>query len=296
MSSVIRGRLRPAAVRRAIGALVLLAAAAAAGGCALVAVGAGAGAGAFAYTQGRVGRVYDAEEPRVAQASIEALESMKIQVVDRSGDPSGTRIAGRRADGTLVSIDLVRLGPRRTEAGVRTGAVGLIDREASEKIHALIAARLAPAGVAAPGPVREPASHPAPRTAEPRTPPAEAPGGGVPAAAGPVPEAVVCFGAQSNALPPGETAKLDRLAGMLLRDPEMRVLLRGQGDAGGATEFDRMLAEGRASSVKMYLVGKGAAPSRVAVIGPEDRRRPDAGRGGPGPPAAGCVEVWREGR
>jgi outer membrane protein OmpA-like peptidoglycan-associated protein len=296
MSSIIRSGARPAAARRFIGALVLAAAAAAASGCALVAVGAGAGAGAIAYTQGRVVRVYGAEEPRSAQACIAALESLKIEIVEQSGGPSGTRIAGRRADGTVVNIDLAPRGPRRTEVGVRTGAVGLTDREASERIHAAISARLAPAGAAAPGPGREPALRPAPRPAEPRTPPAEAPGGGAPAAAGSGPEAVVCFTGKSNALPPGETAKLDALAGMLLRDPEMRLRLLGHGDGGEAAELDRLLAEGRASSVKMYLVGKGAAPSRIVLIGPEERRRTETGRGGAGPPAAGCVEVFRDAR
>ena len=61
--------------------------------------------------------------------------------------------------------------------------------------------------------------------------------------------------------------KLDRIAEALIRQPDLKASLNGYSDASGSTEYNRMISESRASSVKMYLVGKGVDPLRISVVG-----------------------------
>jgi OOP family OmpA-OmpF porin len=61
--------------------------------------------------------------------------------------------------------------------------------------------------------------------------------------------------------------KLDKIAETLIRQPDLKVSLNGYSDASGSTDYNRMISESRASSVKMYLVGKGVDPLRVSVVG-----------------------------
>ena len=111
-------------------------------GCAAVIVGAGAGAGAAAYIKGRVTRTYDAEYHQTVRASIETLGSLKMAVIEKAADELKTTIHAKRADGTPVSLEVVRTGSGQTEVGVRTGAVGITELDASEQIQEWISERI----------------------------------------------------------------------------------------------------------------------------------------------------------
>jgi hypothetical protein len=105
-------------------------------GCAVIIIAAGAGAGAAAYINGRVTQTYDSDYRLTVRASIEALDSLKLAVSEKTANESKTFIRAERADGTPVSVEVVPAGPGQTEVGVRTGTLGINELEASEQIQA----------------------------------------------------------------------------------------------------------------------------------------------------------------
>lgn len=271
-------RAKSSAGARCAAGLLALFILVAAAGCAVIAVGAGAGAGVAAHRLGRVERVVDAEPAAVERAVEEALRAHGVAVTERRATADGAWIEGRRPDGTAVVVDIARRGPQRTAVGVRTGALGVSETEASERLLARIAERLGAAASRERGGGRDPASR----------------SGAAPGRAARPPEAVVCFAAGSNALDADASATLDRLAATLRQRPEAKLHLRGHADADADAppELGRLLAEGRAGAVKMHLVGKGVSPESVTTA---PGSLPERGAAG-APPAAGCVEIFLDGR
>jgi outer membrane protein OmpA-like peptidoglycan-associated protein len=245
-------------------------------GCAAVIVGAGAGAGAAAYIKGRVTRTYDAEYHQTVRASIETLGALKIAVMEKAADELKTTIHAKRADGTPVSLEVVRTGSGQTEVGVRTGAVGVTERDASEQIQEWISERIGKksleesktAGKSGQTLQPEPVEKPPHASVGPDTAPKKESSTSILGTAKrSPPERTIYFDQDSNELLKNEVLKLDRIAEALIRQPDLKVSLNGYSDASGSTEYNRMISESRASSVKMYLVGKGVDPLRISVVG-----------------------------
>ena len=227
-------------------------------GCAsgLIALGAAAGGGA-AYIAGEDTRVYEAEYSQAVQACLETLRTLKIPVSERQSDELKTTLQARRADDTPVRVRVERKGPGRTQIGVRTGTLGLSDLTASEQIHAALGARL---GRSAPGAEASTTRDPGQKEkAEERSEPQFV--------AGTSPELSIYLAADSNELRPGETEKLDRVVETVKLRPQARITLAGYTDSIGADDYNLMIAESRASTVKLYLVAKGVEPHRVTVVG-----------------------------
>lgn len=85
----------------------------------------------------------------------------------------------------------------------------------------------------------------------------------------PLPEAplIVRFKNDTNTLAQDDIQKLGILAETLRLHPNARVEVHGHTDSVGAAEYNRMLSEFRASSIKGMLVGKGIAPGRIESKG-----------------------------
>lgn len=245
-------------------------------GCAAVLIGAGAGAGAVAYTKGKMTHTYDADYRRTVQASIDALDSLKLPVSEKTADAAQTVIRAKRADGTPVSVEVVPAGPARTEVGVRTGAVGISELAASEQIQTHIRERLARLALEESKAAERTAAETRPQTAEepPRAMaapaaasekarPAAIPAGGQRSS----PELTIYFGRDSNELPGSEIAKLNKIVEAFNRQPDLKLILNGYADASGSGEYNRMISESRAAAVKMYFAGKGVDPGRMTVVG-----------------------------
>jgi outer membrane protein OmpA-like peptidoglycan-associated protein len=81
---------------------------------------------------------------------------------------------------------------------------------------------------------------------------------------------VLPFGSNTNELPPEVLARLDELAGYLLRKTDSDIVVKGYTDALGGNEYNRNLSTFRANVVKSYLAGKGISPNRIKVIGMGD--------------------------
>lgn len=101
-----------------------------------VAIGAAAaavGAGTYYYIKGDLKRNYEAPMDKTWDATVKALEALKINVESKQHDALTGVINGKLADGKSLSVNLKRINESTTEVGVRIGTFG--DRERSEAIH-----------------------------------------------------------------------------------------------------------------------------------------------------------------
>jgi outer membrane protein OmpA-like peptidoglycan-associated protein len=242
-------------------------------GCAAAVVGVGAAAGVGgSYLAGKETRTYDAEYARVVQVCQETLSDLKAPVSRTDVKASMTTILARRTDDTPVTIEVVRVGPGRSQVGVRTGRVGVSELEASNEIHDALRERLR-IKISEAGQTDASASRAAESAQPPAIPDKRSPGRKTGEASprtfaksAPA-ELTIYFLRDSNELRPDEAAKLDKLAETTLRQPETRLTLNGYTDSVGPDDYNLMIAESRATSVKLYLVAKGVNPLLIAVAG-----------------------------
>jgi len=82
----------------------------------------------------------------------------------------------------------------------------------------------------------------------------------------------IYFKHNSNDLTPEAVQKLNEVAEYMSANPNVTAVLRGYTDSMGDYNYNLMVAGFRATTVKMYLVGKGIAVSRITAvgIGPKD--------------------------
>jgi hypothetical protein len=104
------------------------------------AVAAGAAAGTYFFVKGNLKRSYEAPVEKVWEATLQAVEELKLATESKKHDAFGGQIEGKMADGDSFKIELKRLGEKSTEVGVRIGAFG--DRTKSEAIHDKILSKL----------------------------------------------------------------------------------------------------------------------------------------------------------
>lgn len=71
---------------------------------------------------------------------------------------------------------------------------------------------------------------------------------------------------------PGSFAALDRIVGVLIKYPEVRVAVSVHIDAKGSAKYSRRVTQKRADSIKRYLVEHGVAAHRVDPRGYEESR------------------------
>ena len=243
-------------------------------GCAVAVLGLGAAAGTgAAYVTGKDTRIYDSEYHQTAQACMETLNSLKIPVSQATADGLKTTIQAKRADETPLQIEVVRAGPKRSEVGIRTGVVGISELEASNQIHDALKERL----IRKDPELAKTAGTPKSLMDEPEHPPEiqakRDPGrktdelSSISFARRAPLELIIYFVRDTNELRPSETAKLDQVVEIISQQPETRLILNGYTDSVGSSDYNLMLAESRAASVKLYLVAKGINPLQITVAG-----------------------------
>jgi hypothetical protein len=101
---------------------------------------AAAGVGTYAYIRGDLKRNYEAPIDKAWEATVKAVEELKITIESKQHDAFGGTIKGKMADGKSLEINLKRLGETSTEIGIRIGIFG--DRQKSEAIHDKILSNL----------------------------------------------------------------------------------------------------------------------------------------------------------
>lgn len=101
-----------------------------------VAIGAAAaavGAGTYYYIKGDLRRNYEAPMDKTWEATMKAVEALKLSVESQNHDALTGIIKGKMADEKGFEINLKRINDNLTELGIRIGTFG--DRGRSEAIH-----------------------------------------------------------------------------------------------------------------------------------------------------------------
>ncbi|MBW2569265.1 MAG: DUF3568 family protein [Deltaproteobacteria bacterium] len=111
-------------------------------GCAVFVAGTGTGAAVYTYKCGELKRSYQASFDKTILACNAALKSLKITINKKTPDGIQTRIKGKCADKTSITIKIKMIAPNITEISIRSGIIGLWDKERSGSIHACIAQKL----------------------------------------------------------------------------------------------------------------------------------------------------------
>jgi len=111
-------------------------------GCAAFVAGTGAGAGVYTYVNGELKTSYHAEFDETNRACTEVLNSLEMEITEKTSDSIKATINAKQSNGTPVTIKTVMITPGTTEVSVRSGIVGIWDKKVSELIHASIAQRL----------------------------------------------------------------------------------------------------------------------------------------------------------
>jgi outer membrane protein OmpA-like peptidoglycan-associated protein len=75
------------------------------------------------------------------------------------------------------------------------------------------------------------------------------------------------FDFDSSVLKPGAYGEIDRVADVLKKYPETRILVEGHTDNTGPEAYNQKLSEQRAQAVKNSIVSKGVASSRIETTG-----------------------------
>lgn len=77
----------------------------------------------------------------------------------------------------------------------------------------------------------------------------------------------VLFDFDKYELKPGAREKMAKVSGILLAYPGLKIELEGHTDSVGSDEYNQVLSERRANSVRAYLIGQGVPPDTVSAVG-----------------------------
>ena len=234
-------------------------------GCAVALIGIGAGIGAFAYINGKLIKTYESEYHTTIMASRKTLEELKIPITEEIGDELNTIIRAKRPNGMPIAIEVERIEQNLTEVSVRSGAVGVWDREVSMEIHELINAKLDVRELIDAKLDTKDTKYITHSIQEES--PAEISNQEDTQKHGKNEDTVIYFNHNSNDLSEESKQKLDQIAKVLIENPQSQILINGFSDSSGPDSYNQLISESRAAVAKVYLVAKGAKPSRIDIEG-----------------------------
>ena len=78
---------------------------------------------------------------------------------------------------------------------------------------------------------------------------------------------IIPFDYNTNELPEKAYSMLDRIARVMLQNPDMEVIVRGYTDILGAYQYNKKLSELRANTVQSYFVARGISPMKIRTTG-----------------------------
>ncbi len=220
-------------------------------------------------------KTYPTDYHTTVQASNDTLEDLQIPVTETIADGLKTTSKARRADGTPVVVQVVRISRKSTEVSVRAGQVGFGDRRVANQINEFIHEQLDPSisTSARQGFTEENLDESIDQQVAVPAPSAQAGDQGWNRSPAKVAEMlndsifIIYFNQDSNELTDKAKEKLDRVAEIMRNNPAASATLNGYTDSYGAKSYNEMIAELRANMVKSYLVGKGILPGKLQTFG-----------------------------
>jgi outer membrane protein OmpA-like peptidoglycan-associated protein len=242
--------------------------------------------------QGKSVKTYESGYHDTVQASNDTLKNLRIPVIEKMSDELKTVIHAKRFDGTPVSIEVVRIERDLTEVSVRTGTGVIPDKRVPTQIHEFISENLIQQS-------KDDAKHTGNQegiqasfdeaakqgiteenldddSAEQIIPYASATDFDDQNQSEPPPKLaeiysdsafIIFFNQDSNALSAKAMVKLDRIAEIILNNQKVEITLNGYTDSYGTPSYNKIVSESRANTVKIYLIGKGVDPSKIATEG-----------------------------
>jgi len=78
---------------------------------------------------------------------------------------------------------------------------------------------------------------------------------------------IIPFDYNTNELPENAYSMLDRIARVMLQNPDIDIVVQGYTDTLGAYHYNKKLSELRANTVLSYLVAKGISPTKIRTTG-----------------------------
>ena len=220
-------------------------------------------------------KTYPSDYQTTVQASNATLEELKIPVTETIADGLKTTFKARRADGTPVVVQVVRIDRNSTEVSVRTGSAGFGDRRVATQINEFIHERLDPSIAASSrqGFTEENIDDSADQQVAVAAPAAKAGDQTWNRSPAKVAEMlhdsifIIYFDLDSNELTDKAKEKLNQVAKIMRNNPDSSATLNGYTDSYGAKSYNEMIAGVRANMVKSYLVGKGISSERLQTFG-----------------------------
>jgi outer membrane protein OmpA-like peptidoglycan-associated protein len=220
-------------------------------------------------------KTYPSDYKTTVQASNDTLKELKIPITETIADGLKTTFKARRADGSPVVVQVVRIDRNSTEVSVRTGTVGFGDRRVATQINEFIQERLDPsiAGGARQGFTEENLDDNTDQQVAVAAPAAESGDQAWSRSPEKVAEMlhdsifIIYFDSDSNELTDKAKEKLDQVVEIMRNNPAASATLNGYTDSYGAKSYNEMIAGVRANMVKSYLVGKGISSDRLQTFG-----------------------------
>ena len=94
------------------------------------------------YVTSEVKKTYSSSLPETVLASVETLNQLKIRIVENSRGVVTAKIRGDWPDGIPVKLIFIMKDNEATQLGIRSGFIGLMNKEESAFLHARIGERL----------------------------------------------------------------------------------------------------------------------------------------------------------
>ena len=219
--------------------------------------------------QGNLTKTYESEYHDTVQASSDTLKNLKIPVTEKQSDELKTVMNAKRFDGTPVTIEVVRIEHNLTEVSVKTSKGVVLDNRVSKQIHEFINENLkqpkkqgiTEEELAGDSGQEIISARSGSKYDDQTKSPSKL--------AGIYTDSVfiIYFDQNSNELTENAKEKLDRVAEIIFKSPEVDITLNGYTDSIGSPSYNKIVSERRANVVKDYLVEKGVDASKITAIG-----------------------------
>ncbi len=111
-------------------------------GCGLFIAGTAAGVGVYSYVNGELIRSYQTGYDQTLEVCTDVLEKQDLRITGTEQKSLSTVISSEYYNGKPVTIRVTRRNTNITEVAIRSGIMGVWDRDFSERIHGAIAQKL----------------------------------------------------------------------------------------------------------------------------------------------------------